>query len=56
VQQVVSAYDAAQGFREVSVQDLTVALAAGGLVDLLLDVRSTAEFMAGAQTGLESST
>jgi rhodanese-related sulfurtransferase len=44
---VVSAYTAAQGFREMSVQDLSVALTAGGLVDLVLDVRSHDEFAAG---------
>jgi hypothetical protein len=47
VEQVLTAYDAAQGFREMSVQELSVALTAGGLVDLLLDVRSAAEFEAG---------
>jgi hypothetical protein len=44
---VVSAYTAAQGFREISVQDLSVAQTAGGLVDLVLDVRSHDEFAAG---------
>lgn len=47
VEQVLTAYDAAQGFREMSVQELSVALTAGGLVDLLLDVRSVSEFEAG---------
>lgn len=51
---VASAYSADQGFREISVQDLAVALAAGdvstlggGYIDLLLDVRSAEEFAAG---------
>jgi hypothetical protein len=48
---VVSAYTAAQGFREMSVQDLSVALTAGGLVDLVLDVRSHDEFAAGGCGG-----
>ncbi|WIA09461.1 hypothetical protein OEZ85_008862 [Tetradesmus obliquus] len=47
VEAVVTAYDAAQGFREMPVQELDVALTAGGLIDLLLDVRSAAEFEAG---------
>jgi hypothetical protein len=47
VEAVLTAYDAAQGFREMSVQELSVALTAGGMVDLLLDVRSAAEFEAG---------
>ncbi|KAF6257505.1 Rhodanese-like domain-containing protein [Scenedesmus sp. NREL 46B-D3] len=47
VEEVVTAYDAARGFREMPVQELAVALTAGGLIDLLLDVRSTAEFEAG---------
>jgi hypothetical protein len=46
---VVSAYDAAQGFTEVPVHELDVALKTEGLVDLLLDVRSAAEFEAGGQ-------
>jgi hypothetical protein len=49
VQDVVSAYTAEQGFREISAEELSVALSAGGLVDLLLDVRSKAEFDAGQQ-------
>ncbi|KAF8073142.1 TSTD1 [Scenedesmus sp. PABB004] len=44
---VASAYEAEQGFREVSAAELDVALTAGGLVDLVLDVRSAAEFDAG---------
>jgi hypothetical protein len=48
VSDVVSAYTAEQGFRQMSVQDLSVALTAGGLVDLVLDVRSQPEFAAGA--------
>lgn len=47
VADVVSAYTAEQGFREMGVQELSVALTAGGLIDLLLDVRSHEEFTAG---------
>eukprot|EP00775_Hariotina_reticulata_P011117 gene11117-11271_t len=47
VKDVVSAYTAEQGFKEISVEELSVALTAGGLIDLLLDVRSVAEFEAG---------
>lgn len=48
VSDIVSAYTAEQGFREMGVQELSVALTAGGgLVDLVLDVRSHAEFAAG---------
>lgn len=49
VADVVSAYTAEQGFRQMSVQELSVALTAGGLIDLLLDVRSHEEFTAGGQ-------
>lgn len=47
VSDVVSAYTAEQGFKEMSVQDLSVAVTAGGLIDLVLDVRSHQEFAAG---------
>lgn len=49
VADVVSAYTAEQGFRQMSVQELSVALTAGGLIDLLLDVRTHEEFTAGEQ-------
>lgn len=42
-----SAYSSEAGFRELSAQELSVAVSAGGLIDLLLDVRSHAEFAAG---------
>lgn len=42
-----SAYSTEQGFRELSAQELSVAVSAGGLIDLLLDVRTHAEFAAG---------
>lgn len=46
-----SAYSTEQGFRELSAQELSVALTAGGLIDLLLDVRTHAEFTAGGLGG-----
>jgi rhodanese-related sulfurtransferase len=51
VSDVISAYTAEQGFRQMSVQDLSVALTAGGLVDLVLDVRTQPEFAAGVACG-----
>lgn len=48
VEHIANAYSAEQGFREMSVEELSVALTAGGLVDLLLDVRSAEEFASGA--------
>jgi len=51
VSDIASAYSAEQGFREMSVQELSVALTAGGLVDVLLDVRSEEEFAAGELQG-----
>jgi uncharacterized membrane protein YdbT with pleckstrin-like domain len=54
VADVVSAYTAEQGFRQMSVQELSVALTAGGLIDLLLDVRSHEEFTAGVRHAIIS--
>lgn len=51
VSDIANAYSAEQGFREMSVQELSVALTAGGLVDLLLDVRSAEEVAAGELQG-----
>lgn len=48
VEEVLSAYSAEAGFRELSAAELAVALQAGDLVDLLLDVRTPEEFEAGA--------
>lgn len=47
MEQVLSAYSIEAGFRELSVQDLEVALQSDGLVDLLLDVRTPEEVEAG---------
>lgn len=47
VARVASAYEAEQGFRELPPAELAAALGAG-LVQLVLDVRSEAEFEAGA--------
>lgn len=47
VADVVSAYSAEQGFREMSVEELSVAVTAGGLLDLVMDVRTAEEFDAG---------
>lgn len=47
VEEVLSAYTAKSGFRELSVAELAVALQSGDMVDLLLDVRTAEEFEAG---------
>eukprot|EP00879_Flechtneria_rotunda_P017157 GHRR01017969.1.p1 GENE.GHRR01017969.1~~GHRR01017969.1.p1 ORF type:complete len:219 (+),score=51.90 GHRR01017969.1:433-1089(+) len=47
IDDVVSAYSAEQGFREMSAAELAVAVTAGGLIDVVLDVRSPAEFAVG---------
>lgn len=47
VEQVLSAYSSEAGFKQLSVDELAIALQAGDMIDLLLDVRTSAEFEAG---------
>lgn len=47
VEQVLSAYSSEAGFKQLSVDELAIALQAGDMIDLLLDVRTPEEFEAG---------